>query len=212
MRMHRPLTSGEIDLARTIFKDNIDYSKARIYERRIWGLAQDTNRAVAFKNHTSFPGNAYSEDFSKDQNAEKQSVFIHEMLHVFQHQNRTFNIKKEFSKAVINEMGIQLKNLFNGEKVQNPLNYAHAYLYTLENGKDFFEYGFEQQAAIVQDYFLLKHHGVTESYKERRKNGDVPQDVLLELYKNVLGSFLNTPTERYTAAPSIRNSLTPAPL
>jgi hypothetical protein len=172
---HRPLTPGEIALAKLVFKDSIDYAAVRLHDRRILPpLIQDKHQAVAKGRNISFPRSAYSDDFSKDPDPLKQSVFIHELTHVWQHQNKVLSTPKQALK----------------ETLRHKFNYSKAYLHHLEDGKDLVKYGFEQQAAIVQDYFLLKHHGIDKSYKNRRLS--TPDD-LLARYEAVLGSFLKNP-------------------
>ena len=63
----------------------------------------------------------------------KQSWLIHELTHVWQLQQGL----KVVRGAIINRR----------------------YDYVLEAGKSFFNYGIEQQARMVQDYFVRRHHG-----------------------------------------------------
>ncbi|MEZ0260532.1 MAG: hypothetical protein ACAH80_05945 [Alphaproteobacteria bacterium] len=173
---HRPLTPGEIALAKLIFKDSIDYSAVRLHDKRILpSFIQEKHQAVAHRSSISFPRSAYAEDFSKEPDALKQSVFIHELVHVWQHQNKVLSTPREGVK----------------ETLRHRFNYSKAYLHKLATGKDLVNYGFEQQAAIVQDYFLLKHRGIDKSYKGRRL--EKPAD-LLEKYEAVLGNFLKEPS------------------
>lgn len=74
----------------------------------------------------------WSEDFAQE-TILKQSWFIHELVHVWQVQQ-----------------GIKLirKAIFDRQ-----------YRYVLEQGKQFFHYGVEQQAQMVQDYFIRLHTG-----------------------------------------------------
>ena len=71
-------------------------------------------------------------DFSQCSLA-KQSWLIHELTHVWQLQQGL----KVVRGAIINRR----------------------YDYVLEAGKSFFNYGIEQQARMVQDYFVRRHHG-----------------------------------------------------
>lgn len=70
-------------------------------------------------------------DFSQCSLA-KQSWLIHELTHVWQLQHGL----KVVRGAIINRR----------------------YDYVLESGKSFFNYGIEQQARMVQDYFVRRHH------------------------------------------------------
>ena len=63
----------------------------------------------------------------------KQSWLIHELTHVWQLQQGL----KVVRGAIINRR----------------------YDYVIEAGKSFFNYGIEQQARMVQDYFISRHHG-----------------------------------------------------
>jgi len=173
----RPLTAGEIALAKTVFGDSIDYAAVRLHNRRLlpFGL-QEKHQAIAYRSHTSFPRSAYSDDFAKETDPIKQSVFIHELVHVWQHQNRVLSTPKEAVR----------------ETLKHKFNYQKSYHYTLSHNRDLTSYGFEQQAAMVQDYFLLTRHGVTASFKHRRRPGHDLQ-TLQKDYEAVLKNFLQDP-------------------
>lgn len=173
----RRLTAGEIALAQSVFGDSIDYDAVRLHSRRLlpFGI-QKQHQAMAYRSHTSYPRSAYSEDFSMETDAQKQSVFIHEMVHVWQHQNRVLSTPKEAAR----------------ETLKHKFNYQKSYHYTLMPKRDLTSYGFEQQAAIVQDYFLLTRHGVTQSFKNRRRPGHNLQ-TLQQNYESVLKNFLQNP-------------------
>lgn len=171
----RRLTGGEIALARSVFGDSVDYGAVWLHDKRILppGM-QHRHQAVANGNHISFPRTAYSPDFAAEVDAKKQSVFIHEMTHVWQHQNRVCNTAWEATK----------------ETLKHKFNYSKAYFHKLDPKKDLTDYGFEQQAAIVQDYFLLTRHAHDASYKNRRL--EKPEG-LKERYEAVLSNFLKNP-------------------
>ncbi len=173
----RLLTAGEIALARTVFGDAIDYAAVRLHDRRILPpLIQHRHQAVAHADNISFPRSAYSDDFSLEADSKKQSVFIHELTHVWQHQNGVVSTTKEAIR----------------ETLRHKFNYAKCYFYDLKPGKDLTHYNFEQQAAMVQDYFLLTRHKTTESFKNRRlTQGDAAS--LKAAYEGVLGNFIKNP-------------------
>jgi hypothetical protein len=173
----RPLTAGEIALAKTVFGDSIDYAAVRLHDRRILPpIIQHRHQAVAKGNDISFPRSAYAADFSKETDALKQSVFIHELTHVWQHQN-----------GVVSTPRAALK-----ETLKHKFNYLKCYLHSISAEKDLTDYGFEQQAAIVQDYFLLSRHGISASYKNRRGD-DAADPELKGRYEKVLARFLENP-------------------
>jgi hypothetical protein len=170
----RHLTPGEIALAKTVFGDSIDYARVWLHDKRILppGI-QKPHQAVAKGSDISFPRDAYAADFSAETNPQKQSVFIHELVHVWQHQNRVLSTPREAVK----------------ETLRHKFNYSKSYLHKLSPDKDLTAYGFEQQAAIIQDYFLLSRHGIKKSYKGRRLTGENDAH-LKQQYEKVLAHFL----------------------
>lgn len=90
------------------------------------------NYAISPNGHVYFHPQNWCEDFAKC-SLFKQSWLIHELTHVWQIQQG---------------MAVVRKALFN-----------RRYHYILEQGKSFFHYGIEQQAQMVQDYFLRRAQG-----------------------------------------------------
>jgi hypothetical protein len=166
----RGLTPGEIALVQSVFGDQVDYRKIRVTNKKVIPFFQGKDCAAARGNRLSFPALNYSDDFSLEKDPRKQSVFIHEMVHVWQHQN-----------------GLFLAWLAIKENLRCAFNYQSTYRYNLDPDKPLGKYNFEQQAAIVQDYFLLIRHGVAQSYKNRRmsKNDDLATD-----YSKTIGTAL----------------------
>jgi len=131
--MHaRGLTQGEIELARSIFGDAIDYSKVRMIRGKWWPF-HPRNAAMAPSGDIWFhpAAGGWSDDFAKEP-LSRQGFFIHEMTHVWQAQK--------------------------GGPLYLPLM-RHPfcrYAYELKPGKPFREYGLEQQAEIVRHVFLAE--------------------------------------------------------
>jgi len=126
----RPLKPGEIELARSIFEDAIDYSRIRLFHGKWWPL-HPRRAAMAPTGHIWFhpDGGGWSDDFSEE-TLSRQGFFIHELTHVWQSQK--------------------------GGRFYLPLM-RHPfcrYSYRLEPGKPFSRYGIEQQAEIVRHRFL----------------------------------------------------------
>ncbi|MDO4222793.1 MAG: type IV secretion protein Rhs [Acinetobacter sp.] len=88
--------------------------------------------ALSVGGHVYFHPQDVCDDFSQ-QSLELQAWFIHELVHVWQAQQG---------------MAVLWRALFN-----------RRYRYHLQVGKSFYDYGIEQQAQIVQDYFLKKQRG-----------------------------------------------------
>lgn len=127
----RSLTSSERALAASIFGDAIDYSQVLIHNRK-WFWFQPRQIAMAPDGHLWFhpKGDLFCSDFCES-SVQRQGLFIHEMTHVWQHQN-----------------GINL--IFR----RHPLC---RYDYSLKPGWTLKRYGIEQQAEIVRHVFLLRN-------------------------------------------------------
>ena len=139
MKGARPLTTGEIALARTMFEDAIDYDRVRMIRRRWWpfqprGIVMAPTGNIHF--HPDDPN--WRDDFSAAP-LSLQGLFIHEMTHVWQAQK--------------------------GGRWFLPLM-RHPfcrYAYTYREGRPFGRYGLEQQAEIVRHLFLLgRGHPITQ--------------------------------------------------
>lgn len=131
----RSLTCGEIDLARSIFGDAVDYELVRLIKGKWWPL-QPRDTAMAPMGHIYFhPQNGgWSDDFSNEPLG-RQGFFIHEMTHVWQAQSKG-----------------RLYLLL----MRHPFC---RYSYELKPAKTFRDYGIEQQAEIVRHRFLADRGG-----------------------------------------------------
>ncbi len=127
----RPLTAGEVALARSLFHDAIDYGAVRLHHRR-WAFWHHARYVMAPDGHLWFaPGNRWwRADFAAAE-LPAQGLFCHEMTHVWQHQSG--------------------RNLIT----ERPLWARYRYL-PLKSGRRFEAYGLEQQAEIVRHIFLLR--------------------------------------------------------
>jgi len=136
----RPLTKGEITLAKSVFGDSVDYSTVTISDVKFGGLEFLPEGTAMAPNGKLFMPGCYKDDYSKE-SVMQQSLFIHEMTHVWQFQNKIL-------APIVEAAKLNLKHGFN---------YMAAYGYTLDGKKDLLDYNMEQQASIVQDNFILKH-------------------------------------------------------
>ncbi|HET9398532.1 MAG TPA: vgr related protein [Sphingomicrobium sp.] len=126
----RPLTAGEIELARSVFGDAIDYGRVKLVRRKWWpfqpkGIVMAPTGNIHF--HPDSP--IWSDDFSKER-LSLQGLFIHEMAHVWQAQTR---------------------GRFYLPLMRHPFC---RYSYRLIDGRPFDRYGLEQQAEIARHSFL----------------------------------------------------------
>ena len=126
----RALTSGEIELARSVFGNAIDYSKVRVIRGKWWPF-HPRRAAMAPMGHIHFhpEDGGWSDDFASEPLG-RQAFFIHEMTHVWQAQS---------------------KGRFYLPLMRHPFC---LYSYRLKPGKPFERYGLEQQAEIVTHRFL----------------------------------------------------------
>ena len=134
-RLHAPqqrsrlLTQREIALARTVFGEAIDYAAVRVHARKFW-FGQPRRMAIAPNGHIHFHPAGHLADFACAAIG-KQAWFVHEMTHVWQHQQGVSVWRAVFDRR-----------------------YDYA---PLVPGRAFDRYGLEQQAEIVADYFRLLH-------------------------------------------------------
>src|SRR6059058_3833486 len=82
----RPLTPGEVELVRSIFKGQIDCGRVRLIEGKWWPL-QPRGSAMAPTGDIWFHpiGGGWVSDFAAE-SLSAQAYFIHEMTHVWQAQ------------------------------------------------------------------------------------------------------------------------------
>ena len=129
--MKRGLTTGETALATTVFGRAIDYANVGI-SRRKWAFFQPRETVMAPWGCIHFHprGGRYRDDFATAPLTD-QGLFIHEMVHVWQHQRGIF---------------LPL--------ARHPWC---RYDYALKPGQPLARYGIEQQAEIVRHAFLLRN-------------------------------------------------------
>ncbi|WP_093664223.1 vgr related protein [Sphingomonas gellani] len=117
-------------LARGIFGDAVDYNRVKL-ARRKWAFFQPRDRVMAPSGCIHFhpQSNIWHDDFTAAP-LTLQGLFIHEMVHIWQHQR-----------------GVYLP------LARHPFC---RYDYALKPGQAFTRYGLEQQAEIVRHAFLLR--------------------------------------------------------
>ncbi|HCZ17142.1 MAG TPA: hypothetical protein DHV85_21765 [Candidatus Accumulibacter sp.] len=165
----RHLTEGEIALARGVFGDSIDYARVTVRPGRYVPF-QPRGTAMAPNGHLYMYG-CYSADYSRE-NVYRQAHFIHELTHVWQRQNRV--LRPRLSAVVL--------------LLRHAFNYSAAYAYRLEKGRDLLSYNMEQQASIVEEFFLSARGGRVFSCRN-----DCDADARRALYGEVLKKFLKDP-------------------
>jgi hypothetical protein len=177
----RVLTEGEIDLVEPIFGAGVDTSLIRVAPARFVRF-QDDYTYMTPSNTIYAPGDLFRADFSAAEiDPYLQGVFVHEVGHVWQHQNGMDLI----AAGLITFAGT------HGD-------YAKAYPYALDGARDLTEYGIEQQASILEDWFLMRVHDLAPGRLENPPDTKKERDAL---YRVALGSFLSDPTYARSLSP-----------
>ena len=130
MKNARPLTSGEVALARSMFGEAIDYDRVRIVRRKWWPF-QPKGVVMAPTGNIHFHpmSESYRDDFAAAP-LSLQGLFIHEMTHVWQAQRH---------------------GRYYLPLMRHPFC---RYAYQVKDARRFDRYGLEQQAELVRHRFL----------------------------------------------------------
>jgi hypothetical protein len=164
-RRWRPLTAGETAMASLLFRDAIDYARVRVYSRRYLPYLQPKNCAMTPNGSLYFHHSCFLDDYSKA-SLTGQHWFMHEMVHVWQHQ-----------------LGYPVR-------LRGALRIGLPYHYDLDEGATLADYNMEAQGDLLADYFVLKFLKRPEAMRQRRYAGQVT------LYEQVLSHFLLDPASR----------------
>jgi hypothetical protein len=167
----RPLTSGEIAMARLVFADAIDYSRVAVHDRGYFPFGlQHRQTAVTPNGSMYFPKDCFEEDFSA-RGIGSQMWFMHELTHVWQFQ-----------------LGYWVK-------MRGAIRVGLAYGYTLAPGRRLADYNMEAQGNIIADYFALGFRG-SEGRRHLYEHRYRAHPGALALYEAVLADFLDDPANR----------------
>ncbi|MBC7452390.1 MAG: Rhs element Vgr protein [Massilia sp.] len=149
-----------------LFGAAIDDAKVRIFNRCYlpFGL-QPKNCAMTPNGSLYFHHSCYLNDYSKGA-AHVQHWFMHEMVHVWQHQ-----------------LGYPVR-------LRGALRVGLGYRYRLRAGATLADFNMEAQGDLLADYFFLKHRGNPHAMRWREHAGD------LALFEHVLSAFLADPSSR----------------
>ncbi|ERP99883.1 hypothetical protein Q674_16395 [Acinetobacter sp. COS3] len=136
---YRQLTTGEIEMASSVFGHLINYKEVKIFNIPYlpW---QPENIFIAPNGNLFVHPKYFRSDYSSC-STNLQGIFIHEMAHILQFQQQTNVILK----GAILQLGYYLSF-----KKYNP------YHYHFIQGKAFSDYNIEQQGDVARDIFLNK--------------------------------------------------------
>lgn len=162
----RPLTTGEIAMARQLFKDSLDYSEVRVHngEYLPFGLQPD-DTAMTPNGEIYFNPAYFLEDFSQAKRLEDRRWFMHEMVHVWQHQ-----------------LGYWVR-------LRGAIRIGLSYEYELKSGKTLGDYNMEAQGDLLADYFMLKFMNAPAQMVQTQYMNSLP------LFEEVLDAFLKNPSD-----------------
>jgi hypothetical protein len=163
--MTRGLTPGEIAMASLLFGGAIDYARVRVHNRRYLPLLQPKNCCMTPNGSMYFHHSCFLPDYSLG-NPTVIHWFIHEMVHVWQHQ-----------------LGYPVR-------LRGAIRLGLSYHYELREGAALADYNMEAQGDLLADYFALKFLRHPRVMRQRRHAHHI------ELYEHVLASFLADPADR----------------
>jgi type VI secretion system secreted protein VgrG len=144
----RGLTAGEIDIARQLFKDSIDYGKVKVHNGEyLWFGLQQNDTAMTPNGEMYFNPSRFKEDFSASDETE-QTWFMHEMGHVWQYQLG---------------YGVKLHGLFS---------FLASYTYHLDDTQKVSDFKMEAQAELLADYWANKYQQ-PPTPSQRKHLGDI---------------------------------------
>ncbi|MEZ0223253.1 MAG: hypothetical protein ACAH83_01775 [Alphaproteobacteria bacterium] len=180
----RPLTPDETTSLSQIFKGSVDYSRERIHASK--GMDYIVNPLSSLTDtiiygHTRSSTIIVNTEIYEPNYASKKKfndladeVFLHENVHVWQHQNAP--------------LAMAWATMKQGFKRQGGID--GYYTYQLEPGKDLLDYNIEQQAAIITDYYLKVSKGETTEECGNKETGAE----LKALYESTLKNFKQNPS------------------
>ena len=136
----RPLTQGEVRIARSIFGSTLILDSIRLHRAKWWPF-QPRNVVMAPAGAIWFHpgGSLWRDDFSIAPTS-LQALFVHELTHLWQHQNGLWLILR-----------------------RHPFCW---YRYRIVPGKPLKRYGIEQQAMIVEHTFVARRAGSPDATLE----------------------------------------------
>jgi hypothetical protein len=172
----RGLSDGEVAMAAALFGGAIDYAKVRIINRRYMPF-QPKNCAMTPNGSMYFHHSCFLDDYSAG-SVVAQRWFMHEMVHVWQHQ-----------------LGYPVR-------LRGAVRIGLDYRYRLRAGATLADFNMEAQGDLLADYFVLKHLGDPSGLRWGEHAGK------LALFEAVLAEFLADPASRANLPRALPRRLT----
>lgn len=148
-------------MASLLFKDAIDYTRVRIHKRRYMPF-QPKNCCMTPNGSMYFHHSCFLDDYASANSAGRH-WFMHEMVHVWQHQ-----------------LGYPVR-------LRGAVRIGLPYHYELHADATLADYNMEAQGDLLADYFVLTCLRRPEAMRQHRYRHD------LALYERVLAGFLADP-------------------
>jgi hypothetical protein len=175
----RLLTPGEISMVTSLFKTAITLTSVRVYNDNFLPFQDKFGYAITPRGSIYWPEMDFREDYSIA-GIDDIHWFMHEMAHVWQYQMG---------------MCVVCRGLFS---------FIADYKYDLENGNLLSQYGMEQQASILADYYVLDRFGydvwhwlTNHKYKGHQfDNKQLGKDFWVKIYQRTLHFFLKDPKDK----------------
>jgi type VI secretion system secreted protein VgrG len=162
----RGLTSGEIEMARLLFKGSVDYGKVKIHNGEyLWLGMQPDNTAMTPNGEMYFNPGRFKEDFSASASFGDRLWFMHEMVHVWQYQ-----------------LGYPVK-------WRGAMRVGLSYEYELAEDKTCADYNMEAQGNLLADYWAEVLVGSPPALWQDSSRGQA------ELLRKVLAKFIANPAD-----------------
>lgn len=143
----RPLTHGEVAMARLLFGESIDYRRVRVHGRRYLPF-QPRNCCITPNGSMYFHRSCFLPDYTRG-DPPVVHWFLHEMVHIWQFQ-----------------MGYAVR-------LRGAVRIGLPYGYDLAAGKTLADFNMEAQGDLLADYFALKYLCRPASMRQRRYAGSL---------------------------------------
>lgn len=143
----RPLLPEEKDIARPYFGDHVDYETVRVFSRKFLWVLGEKNRPMSVNGHIYLPGPAFTQD-GDNALLNRPHILIHEMAHVWQVQS--------MNKSMLAQAASEIAG--------HGFQYHRVYKYTLNEGKPFLSYNFEQQAKMLDTLYTMREELKTRGH------------------------------------------------
>lgn len=188
---NRALTSNEIALVKSVFKNSIDCNKVKIYLGSYFPLdSQDVDTLVTPNGNVYVMQKLYKDDYGLSSDDFKK-IFIHEMAHVWQHQKK---LQVLVNAGIVQACSILKKTNPNNYNIFENKKYPSKVMPNLVETlpKKLIDYNLEQQAEIFADYWALKNNRLALLNKNNKSNIQGHNlNKVIEIYKDKVNSVLS---------------------